>query len=548
MAITLHFDGQSTTVPFVGGRSVLEYAAEAGWHLDAKCGGHGTCGACNVLLGAGSYRIFEIDLALSSTQRREALACQTLVLEDGAEIFLPRKSLIAFEGARIVDEAILPPHEHDPRFPKGYGLAVDIGTTTVVAALLDLSTGKTIHRESLYNQQILKADDVISRISLCNEKEGLDELQSLVVEHTLNPLLRKLSRKAKISRDEIIHVALSGNTVMMHLFFGLSPLPIGTVPFTPPSRTFEMPAKDLGLCIHPEAVVEAIPAISGYVGGDIVSDLLVSNLPDRKGLAVLIDIGTNGEMVASLDGKMTACATAAGPAFEGAGLLHGMRAAARAIDTIEYNEQLDFKYTVIGDDPYPLGLCGSAIIDFIAEGFRCGLINFMGRYDIDLLKKQNRHTLVGDMHACILVPAEQSASGEAIIITEFDLAEILKAKAAVYAGLKTLLIELGKTVSEIDQLVLAGGFAKHIRLKNAVAIGLLPDLDLEKYEIIGNGSLAGAALALLNQETQKTALELIDRPQTISLNLTPHFTNLYQEALALPNLDEEDFPSVFQNL
>jgi uncharacterized 2Fe-2S/4Fe-4S cluster protein (DUF4445 family) len=258
---------------------------------------------------------------------------------------------------------------------------------------------------------------------------------------------------------------------------------------------------------------------------------------------VLIDIGTNGEMVACLDGQMSACATAAGPAFEGAGLRHGARAASRAIDTIRFDEFLDFELTVIGD-PSPMGLCGSAIIDFIACGFRCGLINSMGRYNVELLKGRGCHETVSGMHACVLVSAEESATGETITVTEYDIAEILKAKAAIYSGLKTLLAELGKTVRDIDRVILAGGFAKHIDLENAITLGLLPDIGTEKYEVIGNGSLAGAALALLDQGTMQTYLDIIDKPQIVTLNQTAHFTNYFQEALAIPNLDEDDFPSI----
>jgi len=539
MPITIHFDGQSVAVESGSDRTVLDLAREAGWHIDAKCGGQGFCASCNVLLGEGRYRVFDEEIDVSPEQRREVLSCQTTVLSEDAEIFLPRASVISFDGARIADEMEIPDFTLNPRFAKGYGIAVDVGTTTVVAALIDLETGKILSRESLYNQQILKADDVVSRISLCSEPGNLEALKELVIDHTLNPLIHKLC--ASIDKNDIVHLAVSGNTVMMHIFFGISPVSIGTLPFEPVSRTFSSTAAQLGIDTRPDALVEAVPAIAGYIGGDITSDLYVSNL--STGLSVLIDIGTNGEMVASLDGKTTACATAAGPAFEGAGLLHGARAASRAIESIRFDDSLDFELTVIGE-PNPMGLCGSAIIDFIAEGFRCGLINAMGRYDIEMLKREGRYERVGKMHACMLVEPELSATGESITVTEGDIAEILKAKAAIYSGLKTLLAELGKTVHDIDHLVLAGGFAKHINLENAICMGLLPDIEIGKYEVIGNGSLAGAALALLDQSTVAAYRDLIEKPEVIMLNQTAHFTNYFQEALAIPNLDETDFPSL----
>lgn len=542
MAITIHFDGKSVAVEPDSGRTVLELAREASWHIDAKCGGRGSCGSCNVLLGEGLYRVFEEVIEITPEQRREVLSCQATVLSDEAEIFIPRSSILSFDGARITDEMDVPEHTFNPRFTEGYGIAIDIGTTTVVSALVDLTTGEVIRRESLYNQQILKADDIVSRISLCSAAGQLEALKDLVIEHTLNPLIHKLCAKTGTDKNQIVHLAVSGNTVMMHIFFGASPVSIGVIPFEPVSRTFEETARTLGIDTHPDAIVEAVPAISGYVGGDITSDIHVCQSMEMEGLTVLIDIGTNGEMVACLDGQMTACATAAGPAFEGAGLLHGARAASRAIDTIRYDENLDFEFTVIGD-PIPMGLCGSAIIDFIAEGFRCGLINFVGRYDIGLLKKKGCYESVNGIHACVLVQAEESATGESITVTEHDIAEILKAKAAIYAGFKTLVTERGKTVHEVARLILAGGFAKHINLENAISIGLLPDIGTEKYEVIGNGSLAGATLALLDRSAAQAYLDLIDQPKIVTLNLTATFTNYFQEALAIPNLDEADFPN-----
>lgn len=552
MPINIIFEGKKIEVENDLKSTVMDLARKAGWHIDAKCGGRGSCASCNVLLGDGWYRIFNEEVVVMPEQRREVLSCQAYVLGDHADIFLPNSSVISFDGARIADEMEIPPHPHNPKFNKGYGLAVDIGTTTVVAALIDLMSGKIISRESLYNQQILKADDVVSRISLCNTEGELEKLQSLVIAHTLNPLIHKLCDGTGTNKNEIHHVALSGNTVMMHLFFGVSPVSIGTIPFEPVCRFFKSTAKELNIDIKPDALVEDIPSISGYVGGDITSDLYVFHhrtvLNDEadwklNDLALLIDIGTNGEMVAYRNGEMTACATAAGPAFEGAGLRHGARAASRAIDSIKYDENLNFELTVIGD-PTPMGLCGSAIIDFIAEGFRCGLINIIGRYDLNMLKEQGRYEKVGNMHACMLVSPELSATGESITITEGDIAEILKAKAAIYGGLKSLLTEMGKTVHEIDHIILAGGFAKHINLENAICLGLLPDIDRSKYDVIGNGSLAGAALAILNQDAERDYLDMIERPKVITLNQTDHFVNHYQEALAIPNLETDDFPNV----
>lgn len=548
MEVIIHYDHRSVVVESDSDRSVFELAREAGWPIKAGCGGTGSCGRCKVQLGRGSYRVGGEEVEVAAEQHLEVLSCITYVLSNVAEIHLPEHAVTSFEGARIADEIEIPPHSHHPRFNTGYGLAIDIGTTTVVVALIELATETVLQRESLYNQQLLKAEDVISRISFCGQAGGLDTLQDLIVEGTLNPLIHKLCAATGVDKNQIVHVGVAGNTVMMHLLYGLSPTSIGVIPFAPLSRTFECAASELNIDIHPAAPIEALPAISGYVGGDITADLLVMfgrTAPSTTaGLEVLIDIGTNGEMVARSGGKMTACATAAGPAFEGAGLKHGARAASGAIDKIRFTEKLELHFSVIGDGA-PMGLCGSAIIDFIAEGFRQGLISPMGRFDLERLRQMDRYVQEEGMHACLLVPENASASGRPITVTEGDVAEILKAKAAIYGGLKSLLAELGCTIQGIDRLILAGGFARHIHLQNAITLGLLPDIALERIDVIGNGSLAGAALFLLNHQKTKTlGLELMDRPDVIWLNQMPHFTSHFEEALAIPHLDEDEFPSV----
>ena len=236
MTVTIHFRGTTVAVDTGSDRTVLELAREAGWHIEAKCGGRGSCASCSVLLGEGHYRVFSEEIEVLPDQRREVLACQTRITGDHAEIFIPNNSVISSEGARIADEMEIPDHPCNPRFNQGFGIAVDIGTTTVVAALIDLASGTLLQRASLYNQQILKADDVVSRISLCSEDGQLESLKELVIAHTLNPLIHKLCNEAGTDPKDIVHVAASGNTVMMHLFYGVSPESIGVIPFQPARR------------------------------------------------------------------------------------------------------------------------------------------------------------------------------------------------------------------------------------------------------------------------------------------------------------------------
>jgi uncharacterized 2Fe-2S/4Fe-4S cluster protein (DUF4445 family) len=294
-----------------------------------------------------------------------------------------------------------------------------------------------------------------------------------------------------------------------------------------------------------------VPSVSGYVGGDIVSDIYVARLNERTEPTLLVDIGTNGEMVYSEDGQYTVCATAAGPAFEGYGTAHGCRAAAGAIEHIAFATDLQFDIQVIGGGRAG-GFCGSAFIDFIACGMRCGLINRMGRFNAEQLRAAGRFLEVkemcGAMKACVVVDAEQSASGEAIYVTEADVAQILKAKAAIYAGMKTLLGVREREFSGVRRFCLAGGFARHIDLQNAICIGLLPEIPRDRFDVVGNGSLAGAMLALMDADAMDAYQTVAKLPCVVELNRVASFENNFIDALALPNMNTAEFPNVMTEI
>ena len=432
------------------------------------------------------------------------------------------------------------------------GLAVDIGTTTVVAMLVDLNLGKVLAKASMYNQQIAKADDVASRISYCSSADAVGELQRLVVDDTVNQLVRRLCQETGASGHQIGRLAVSGNTVMIHLFLGLSPESIGRIPFQPVANVHgEYVAEDLGLAIAPHGVVDVVPSVAGYVGGDVTSDMYVANLRMRSQPTLLVDIGTNGEIVFSEEGRMVACATAAGPAFEGYGLSHGCRASTGAIEHIRFDGSLEFELEVIGGTK-PIGLCGSAIVDFVACGLHCGLLNRMGRFDVEMLKAGGRYLddeqLCGTSKACLIADSAASGTGRPLFVSEQDLAEVMKAKAAVYAGMKTLLATQDRAFGDIERFCLAGGFARHLDLRNAISMGLLPELSLDRFDVIGNGSLAGAFLALVEFEAMAAYEALVRLPEVIELNLEATFESNFIDALALPNLNGEDFPETLARL
>lgn len=521
----------------------------AGIPLNLRCGGEGVCGGCRVQLAEGTFRTDGQTLILPAGSQHEAFACQTHVVSADAGILIPAASLLETSGQIVSDF-------HAPKASSAQAVsataplaaAVDIGTTTVALVLLDPATGHILARASQYNQQIRKADDVASRISFCRTEAEVRVMQELVIRQTINPLLAEACAAAGVQTGRVERLAVAGNTVMEHLFLGLPVESIGRLPFNAVRHIHPAcEAATLGLLMAPCGRVDVVPSVAGYIGGDIVADIYAAQLHARGGESVLVDVGTNSEIVYALDGRLLACATAAGPAFEGAGLLHGRRASPGAIEHVRCDDKLEFQCDVIGGGKAD-GLCGSGIIDFLATGFRCGLINAHGRFDIERLKNAGRYVICplarGSSHACVLVPANASANGQAVVVTERDIEQVLKAKAATYAGLKTLLALQGRRVREIPRFVLAGGFARHIDIANAIALGLLPDLPLDRFEVLGNGSLAGAYLALTDVAALPAMEQLSRLPQAIELNRTQDFEDNFIDALLIPNLNTEEFPSV----
>jgi len=428
---------------------------------------------------------------------------------------------------------------------KVYGLAVDVGTTTVVAGLVDITKGKLIDKVSLYNQQVTVAEDVISRLSSIKSHKELDLLRSLVVHNTINPIIKYLCKVHDITKEDISRIALSGNTIMMHLLLGLSPKSIGEVPFQPVDRSpGAFLAQDLELEVLPQGIVDVIPSVSGYIGGDVTSDIYVSKLHQEKDFAVLIDIGTNGEIVTYDHGQIKACSTAAGPAFEGYGLYHGCRATLGAVERVNFDEENNIQIKVIGEGKAS-GICGTGVIDFLAEGLRTGLINQMGRFDERKLKELRLDWKVKqdsrEIKACVIAGDKRSALSEPVVITESDISKILQAKAAVYAALKILLKVQEKSWQDIKKLFLAGGFGRHIHFKNAVSIGLLPSIPEHRAEMIGNGSLGGAFLALIESDVVLKMKEILSRVEVIELNMHKDFQQYYIDALFLPHRNKGDF-------
>jgi uncharacterized 2Fe-2S/4Fe-4S cluster protein (DUF4445 family) len=396
-----------------------------------------------------------------------------------------------------------------------------------------------VGRSTRYNQQLTLADDVAARISGAGTASDLERMRRLVVSETINPIIDSLCHAQHIDAEDVCHLAVAGNTVMVHLLLGLPVANIGRLPFNAVLRDAGLlAAGELGIRGHRLAPVSIIPAIAGYVGGDISAGMYALGLPSRPDGALMVDVGTNCEMVFKQGAELLACATPAGPAFEGGGLLHGCRATDGAIAHVRIGADLQISVDCIGDRD-PIGICGSGVIDFIAEAYRCGLLNRAGRMDVALLQRHARYACVTvkgrPVHACVLAPgAPGQQGGVQIAISEADIAEVLKAKAAIHAGIQTLLSTRGLTPHAITQLILAGGFARHIDIDNAVCIGLLPDLPRDRIHVAGNTALAGAYLTLVDASAGAAMRTLHTRPKVVELNLVQGFEANFIDSLFLP--------------
>ncbi len=511
-----------------GGKSLAHLLRDAGMPLDLRCSEKGTCGKCEVMLESGSFLIEKNQIDVLPGHPIIAKACRSAALKDDCVIMVPAKAMAA--------GGIQSSHQYKVKAlainssVRGLSAAIDIGTTTVAVSLVDSERGRIIGSASNYNRQIHYGDNVISRIAFADEsKENLRTLQQCVIADTINPLIRDICGKAGICEKEIKQVSIAGNTVMTHLFFAISPASIGVMPFEPAVKVFPVvKASTLGIAANPDAPVIAVPAASGYIGGDVVAGVEVSGIRNNSGISVLLDIGTNCETVLFDGTKLFSCASAAGPAFEGAGIGCGCRAAAGAIERITFDSSLDFQISVIGN-VQATGICGSAMIDFVAESRNCGLLNEMGRFDLQMLEKAGKlMKLSGGINACRI------SSGPDVYISEKDIEQILKAKSAVYAGLQTLCGTQNCKFSDITKLYLAGGFAQYINVDNAIKIGMLPAIELDKFDVIGNSSLAGAVLNAIDLDAAPRMLKISKNIQDIVLNTVPEFEYNYIDALMLP--------------
>jgi len=416
------------------------------------------------------------------------------------------------------------------------GFAVDIGTTTVAVNLLNLQNGKIIDSVGTYNKQATYGSDVISRIIYCDETpNGLELLQDAVID-TINELIDSILKKWNIDKDDVTAMVCAGNTVMTHLFLKMTPTYIRLEPYIPGASKYPVVrAKDLGLSMNPDSPIVTLPSVASYVGGDITAGVLSTMLTRSEKLTLFIDIGTNGELVLGNSDWMVTCSCSAGPAFEGSGISCGMRAMDGAIDLIDINHD-NFEVTVrtIGNKK-PLGICGSGLIHSLSEMVDAGIIDragkIIGRANCRRIRKGNEGL------EYVLCFKEESGTGSDIVITESDIKNLIRAKGAIFAGIRTMLQQVELDMDSIDRVYIAGGFGNYINITDAISIGLLPDLPPEKFKYVGNSSLQGAMIVLLSQQALDEAEDIADKMTYIELSIGNKFMDEFISALFIPHTD-----------
>ncbi|MGQ9646572.1 MAG: ASKHA domain-containing protein [Thermodesulfobacteriota bacterium] len=420
-----------------------------------------------------------------------------------------------------------------------YGLAVDIGTTTVAAYLCSLRSGKVIAAESMMNPQVAYGEDVMSRITytMNHPEDGLEKLHQSIIDG-LNDLIQKVTRRSNLSPDEILEMTVVGNTAMHHLFLKIDPRYLGISPFPPTiHESIDLKARELGLKVHPSANVHILPVEAGFVGADNVGVLIAEEPYRRDEIVLIIDVGTNGELLMGNREKLMAASCATGPALEGAHIKFGMRAAPGAIERIEIDpETFEVRFEVIGNSKAK-GICGSGIIDAIAEMYRSGMIDKSGRFRNE--SRSPRLRVPDETPEFVIAWKDETFIGKEITITQKDVRNVQLAKAALYTGAKLMMHRLG--IDKVDKVILAGAFGSTIDPEKAMVLGMFPDCDLKNVSAVGNAAGDGARIALLNRDKRAEAARVAREVEYLELTIEPHFQEEFMEAIHLPHA-KDSFP------
>jgi uncharacterized 2Fe-2S/4Fe-4S cluster protein (DUF4445 family) len=425
---------------------------------------------------------------------------------------------------------------------RNFAIAMDIGTTTVYGQLIDLVSGEVLAQHGEFNGQISYGEDVLSRIVFAEKPEGLEKLHRVVIQ-TINSVIRVIVKEARVTLDEISSITLAGNTTMTQLLLKINPRYIRRAPYVPAATLYPpIQAVNLGIELGDHVTALVYPAISSYVGGDIVAGVMGAGLYRSEAVTLYLDIGTNAEIVVGNKDWFACAACSAGPAFEGGGIKFGMRASKGAIEDFSIDPiSLEPMLMTIGN-VRPKGICGSGLINMIATLFQEGVIDNRGKFHRDL--STNRLRECDGVYEYILVRAGETQIDRDITLSENDIDNFIRAKGAIFSGFQTLLEEVGLSFEDVDRIVLAGGFGSFIDLEKAMVVGLLPETDPEKITYIGNGSLMGCRMSSLTNRLRKDVVDVTKKMTNFELSETPSYMNQYMAALFLPHTHVDLFPKL----
>ncbi|MFA6780418.1 MAG: ASKHA domain-containing protein [Paludibacteraceae bacterium] len=552
--VNINFINQDIVYQAVKGETILAAARKAGITIEAPCNGVGTCGKCKVLIENihGTNIVCEEGrhhLTPEEIESGYVLACQTKVFSDITVVYdntakqnktlkilsdgqsfdyaIKRKVNKFFDGSKtiVTYEGVEIGCEVGNTTKELYGLSVDIGTTTVVTALIDMNSGEEITSVSELNPQSLHAQDVLTRIKFASDVDGLTVMYNEITE-SLNSMIADITAQTNIDPSHIYEAVYSGNTTMIHLACNVNPATLGRYPYTPQIRGGNNISAD-ALNISPFGKIYLPPIISSYVGPDITSGVLVSRLEKKKGTTLFIDIGTNGEMVIAKDGSLSATSTAAGPAFEGMNITFGMRAGKGALERFEITAQNDIAIRVIGDVP-ATGICGSGLLDIVGELVRVGIIGVNGKFQN---AQRGNYNVVLEEYLKEYEGKPAFEITEGIYLTQKDMRQVQLAKGSVRAGVEALLLSQNVSAENVDLVQIAGSFGYHLKAGSLINIGLLPREFEGKIKFVGNTSKTGGKAFLLNSDFRTYMENLVGKITGVELANRDDFDKLFVRAL-----------------
>jgi uncharacterized 2Fe-2S/4Fe-4S cluster protein (DUF4445 family) len=542
IAITLSDDGAALTV--IPGASILSTAQQNDIDIIATCGGRGRCRSCRVKILKGDVTKPSVadtsQLSIDEINEGYRLSCQCFPVETSSYSIAPPTHETSFQ---ILSEPgswhdMLDSIDHNTEFDTPYGIAFDIGTTTVVGYLINLQSGKTLASVSGLNPQTVFGGDLISRITFAAEKPANVKKLTQRITSFMSDLIASACDQAEIKPIDICKVCIVGNTCMHHLFLGIDPTPLGSAPYDPVMvEPHTCTAKSCGFKLHENANVYMLPIIAGFVGADTVAVILSAHIQNRPGVVIAADIGTNCEVVLKTDQSMIAASSPAGPALEGGQIRDGMRAALGAIDKVSYGD--DIEINTIGEAP-ALGICGSGLIDGVAVMLELGIINKMGRLLLEP-KKVLKQAIMSRLRKgedglpeFVLVWAKDSGNSLDIVLNQTDIRQLQLAKAAIMSDVEALLQQVDMTLDDIDEFLLAGGFGNYISIENSKRIGLIPNLPEGHIQYIANAAGLGSQMVLLSDQAKVDAETIALKVQHLSLAGYEGFQKMYLGAMSFP--------------